>query len=105
MIKHLYLTGTCGLASTLQGITSIPIISDSNCASRWGSGFRSSSMICVYNGSQGACNVHMCLLHWCFKFTYSVQYCYNKSEKIIYLIVTSFLSLYVAYITLIKYRL
>merc|ERR1712043_15833 len=47
--------GSCGLPSNLQGAP-IPIISDSECTSQWGSSFNSDLMICVYNGQQGACN-------------------------------------------------
>merc|ERR1712044_77408 len=48
--------GSCGLPSALQGVDPMPIISDSECTSRWGSSFNSNLMICVYNGSQGSCN-------------------------------------------------
>merc|ERR1712044_123398 len=47
--------GNCGLPATLQGVN-IPIISDSECNTRWGSSFNSALMVCVYNGSQGSCN-------------------------------------------------
>ena len=40
----------------LQG-RAMPIISDSECSSRAGSSFQSSSMVCVFDGQGGACNV------------------------------------------------
>ena len=53
----LQFTGSCALPSALQGVDPMPIISDSECTTRWGSSFNSQLMICVYNGSQGSCNV------------------------------------------------
>ena len=52
-----YFTGTCDVPQSLLGADPIPIISDSECSSRYGSSFNSDNMICVWNGSQGACNV------------------------------------------------
>ena len=54
-----WIPGSCSLPSALQGVDPMPIISDSECTSRWGSSFNSALMICVYNGSQGSCNVSL----------------------------------------------
>ena len=56
-VPLIVVSGSCSLPTTLQGVDPIPIISDSECTSRWGSSFNSALMICVYNGSQGSCNV------------------------------------------------
>jgi len=56
---YILLLGSCALPIALQG-TAIPIISDAQCSSIWGSSFQASAMICVWGGSGGtigSCNV------------------------------------------------
>ena len=58
------LPGNCAIATALQGVQ-MPILSDSECSSKWGSSFQASSMICVFSGSHGACNVSLSVLSVC----------------------------------------
>ena len=50
----------------LQGVIDIPIITDAECTSRWGTSFDSTVMICVFNSENGACDVISFAVIWVF---------------------------------------
>ena len=59
VILYMLFSGSCSLPSNLVGVPELPIISDSECSTRWGASFNADLMICVFNGQQGACNVSL----------------------------------------------